>query len=48
MLRNSEDNLPLKYLKNIEKKALQALLVKEFVFNSELENRDSGCCVNTD
>ena len=48
MLRKSEGNLLLKYLKNIEKKALQALLVKEFVFNSKLENRDSGCCVNTD
>ena len=48
MLRKSEDNLPLKYLKIIEKKTVRALLVKEFVFNSNLEIRDSECCVNTE
>ena len=46
MFQKSDANLPQKYLGNIRKKTLRALLVKELVFNNELVIRDIGYCIN--
>ena len=42
MFQKSDANLPQRYLGNIRKKTLRALLVKELVFNNELVIRDIG------
>ena len=46
MFQKSDASLPQKYLGNIRKKTLRALLVKELVFNNELVIRDIGYCIN--